>query len=214
VGVVHEIKNTLTSDNVVNNIGMFPTPVQVITNTAGVCKKDVHFCVNTKYGKNTGNSRSVDSYILNQKELKNLKGWIDQAVFTYFLEIYKPMHEVSLKITQSWTNKTCTGEFNHPHTHPNSFISGVYYFKGNEDDKIFFSKNQYEQIEIPTKDHTLANTGTWWLPAKEGTLILFPSSLLHWVETVRSKNTRYSLAFNTFPVGLVGDKEALTELKV
>ena len=214
MGSVHEIKTASTPHNIIENIGLFPTPVQIITNPKGVCQKDVDFCVNAKYRKNTGNSRSIESYILDKKELKNLKSWIEQAVLTYFFEIYQSVHEVSLRITQSWINKTCVGEFNHHHTHPNSFISGVYYFKGNDNDKIHFGKNKHEPIKIPTKNPNLANATSWWLPAKQGTLILFPSSLPHWVNTVENKNTRYSLAFNTFPIGIVGDNVELTELKL
>jgi hypothetical protein len=45
-------------------------------------------------------------------------------------------------------------------------------------------------------------------------LILFPSSLTHMVQTVESEQTRISLAFNTFPVGHVGDEMDLTGLSL
>jgi hypothetical protein len=41
--------------------------------------------------------------------------------------------------------------------------------------------------------------------------MLFPSSLTHMVETVQG-DERVSLAFNTFPVGYVGEEESLTAL--
>ena len=45
-------------------------------------------------------------------------------------------------------------------------------------------------------------------------LILFPSRLTHMVETVKGEDTRISLSFNTFPVGLVGEEMDLTGLKL
>lgn len=44
-----------------------------------------------------------------------------------------------------------------------------------------------------------------------GNLMIFPSSLAHMVETVKEED-RISLSFNTFPVGYVGEEEALTAL--
>ena len=41
---------------------------------------------------------------------------------------------------------------------------------------------------------------------------MFPSSTIHQVETKQGKNTRISLAFNTFYKGTIGSNAALTEL--
>jgi hypothetical protein len=48
------------------------------------------------------------------------------------------------------------------------------------------------------------------MEAQRGRLFIFPSSLSHVVETVQGKDTRISLSFNTFPVGIWGDDEELT----
>ena len=42
------------------------------------------------------------------------------------------------------------------------------------------------------------NSESWWFPVKTGDVILFPSSLIHMVETKQGTNTRISLAFNVF----------------
>jgi predicted 2-oxoglutarate/Fe(II)-dependent dioxygenase YbiX len=57
----------------------------------------------------------------------------------------------------------------------------------------------------------LHNSESWWFEVGAGDLMLFPSSLTHMVETVQG-DERVSLAFNTFPVGYVGEEESLTAL--
>jgi hypothetical protein len=47
---------------------------------------------------------------------------------------------------------------------------------------------------------------------KKNTLIIFPSTLIHHVNNTKSKNTRISLAFNTFVKGNFGANEKLDEL--
>ena len=81
-----------------------------------------------------------------------------------------------------------------------------------EADKIYFHNDQYHQISIPTTNYNVYNSSSWWLPVETGKLMLFPSSLQHSVAPVTADDTRISLAFNTFPVGYVGDESSLTAL--
>ena len=67
----------------------------------------------------------------------------------------------------------------------------------------------------PVTDDTkfnLWNSDTWFFSVKTGMLVMFPSSTIHQVETKKGKNTRISLAFNTFYKGMIGSNSALTEL--
>jgi hypothetical protein len=91
----------------------------------------------------------------------------------------------------------------------------VLYIKANkESDKIYFYKDGYKQISLPTENWNLYNSESWWFEAVAKELILFPSSLTHMVQTVQGEDTRISLSFNTFPVGYVGDEKSLTGLHV
>jgi hypothetical protein len=99
--------------------------------------------------------------------------------------------------------------------HPNSFVSGVFYPQSDkETDKIYFYKDGYEPLKIPTQNYNNWNSDSWWLEADPGRLYLFPSSLNHMVETVNGTDTRISLSFNTFPVGIVGEDSELTGLRL
>ena len=51
-------------------------------------------------------------------------------------------------------------------------------------------------------------------PDREGTLLLFPSHLLHKTEPNLSNKSRYCLAFNVFFKGSIGDDQGLNRLDI
>ena len=162
-----------------------------------------------------GNTTSTNNSILKAKELTKLRDFIETKVSEYFTEVYRPKHKVNLKITQSWTNYTEQGQYHHKHAHPNSFVSGVFYIQSSrEHDKIYFYNDAYRQIKFPPEEWNVWNSESWWFDVGTNDLMLFPSSLTHSVETVNHEETRISLAFNTFPVGQVGDEMDLTGLQL
>jgi hypothetical protein len=90
----------------------------------------------------------------------------------------------------------------------------VFYVQTNADDKIFFYKDGWQQIKFPPEQWNPYNSESWWFEAYAGRLILFPSSLTHMVPEVKGDDTRISLSFNTFPVGVVGEEMDLTGLRL
>ena len=160
--------------------------------------------------------QSQNTYILEEKFLKNLKKQIDSFIQEYVDEIIKPSKNLKLYITQSWLNYTGEKQRHYPHFHPNSIISGVYYISADPKlDFILFKKNVYDQIKIYPSEFSIHNSDTWWIPAATNKLILFPSSLTHEVGNVKKTyGKRISLAFNVFVKGDLGSKQTLTELKI
>ena len=173
-----------------------------------------HFISNQDLHQNQGNLTSVDHNILNDPKMINLKEFCQSSLEQYFESVYCPKEEISIYITQSWANYTERGGFHHKHFHPNSFISGVFYVESDaETDKIYFESGKYPAIDIAPRDWNLYNSKTWWMPAKAGSLILFPSSLTHYVEnTVSAK--RVSISFNTFLKGRLGNFVELSGLEL
>jgi uncharacterized protein (TIGR02466 family) len=166
----------------------------------------------TKTYNNTGNITSLDRYIL-KTQLPEIKQFIDLGIKSYVDTILIPKHPISFYITQSWINYTHLGQFHHKHAHPNSILSGVFYFNADpEKDKIFFYNEKYRQIVIPAKEFNMHNSESWWFPVKTGGLVIFPSNLTHMVEQTTSVDTRVSLAFNVFAKGYIGDEDSLTAL--
>jgi uncharacterized protein (TIGR02466 family) len=106
------------------------------------------------------------------------------------------------------------------HGHPNSLISGVFYFGEitDETSSIRFHNNTIgvntSTIRPSMKKGIRKYTHEYFsVNATPGLLLLFPSYLQHSVPLNKSQLTRCSLAFNSVPVGGFGHETELTELK-
>jgi uncharacterized protein (TIGR02466 family) len=189
---------------------LFPTPIGFFKFED---KVDTDFLINQPQRVNEGNTSSEDKYILNNKRVFDLRQFIEKSLHEYFMSTHAPKNDTHLKITQSWLNWTKPGQHHHKHAHPNSLISGCYYVNARKDsDKIFFYRDGYQQIKFPPVEWNPYNSESWWYPVNTGDLVLFPSSLTHMVQPVEGEDTRISLAFNTFPIGMIGEENALTAL--
>ena len=109
-----------------------------------------------------------------------------------------------------WYNVNQKYNYNTEHSHPNSYISGVYYIKvPSNSGKIVFNRaeSETERMYFQTKymmdnnlsiDNSNVNTEHWFEPV-EGMLLLFPGHLKHTVEQNLSEdldNERISMSFN------------------
>jgi len=197
---------------------LFPTPIYTTKMDRPFTKQELQFVKEQKNhcNKNTGNINTKDSYILNRKQFKNIKKFLDKCCEDYLNRLICPKNNIKLYITQSWLNYTETNQYHHKHEHPNSVISGVLYFDSDiKNDKILFSHPiPYTQIvpETDKEKFNIWNSRTWWFSVETGNLFMFPSSTTHQVECKQGNNTRISLAFNTFYKGSVGSSDSLTEL--
>ena len=195
---------------------LFPTPIYMSNIDRGFTKQELQFVDNqkNKCTNNTGNIHTKDNYILNRKEFKNIKKFLDKHCKDYLDKIICPKNNIEIYITQSWLNYTEANQYHHKHAHPNSAVSGVLYFDSDKkNDKILFSNNKgYQQIKPEIDQYNTWNSDTWFFPVETGNLFMFPSSTNHQVETKQGDNTRISLAFNTFYKGTVGSNKDLTEL--
>ena len=204
------------TEPVINNL--FPTPIYTTKIDREFTKQELQFVKEQKKHckNNTGNINTKDNYILNRKEFKNIKKFLDKCCEDYLNKIICPKNNIKLYITQSWLNYTEADQYHHKHEHPNSVVSGVFYFDSDiKNDKILFSHPiPYKQIkpEIDKEKFNLWNSETWFFSVETGNLFMFPSSTTHQVETKKGNNTRISLAFNTFYKGSVGSNAQLTEL--
>jgi hypothetical protein len=111
-------------------------------------------------------------------------------------------------IKEMWVNVLDTGGLQAPHTHANSFISGVVYltpthpgsqteFMKSSGGTEFIFKHEHANIS-PTP----FNADRWVSPAPTpGDLIMFPSYLMHGVRANQGER-RITLSFNAIPNGL------------
>jgi uncharacterized protein (TIGR02466 family) len=156
---------------------------------------------------NRSNFTSKDQYVLNRTEFSSIKEFLNTQLTSYYENILSADNRSKINITQSWVNFTNKNGAHHPHTHSNSYLSGVFYIKTNDNDKIHFKREFLPQLKVKPQEINFWNTEFWWLPAVEGILYIFPSYLEHWVETVTGDKTRVSLSFNSFPKGIIGLEE-------
>ena len=194
---------------------LFPTPVAFSKLTRKYTDAEVAFIQKCAMNvtKNTGNTTSVDRYVLNDPAMADLKTFVQFYINHYMESIEAPYNPVEAYITQSWLNYTQPGEFHHKHEHPNSYLSGVLYINADpQKDKIYFYKNGYKRISLPTNNFNPFNSESWWFSVGTCDMVIFPSYLTHMVEQTESKDTRISLSFNTFLKGYIGEEASLTSL--
>jgi uncharacterized protein (TIGR02466 family) len=164
--------------------------------------------------KNVGNSRTNDSYVLENKALKDLKKDLHTKVMDYFDKVICTDNLITPYITQSWINYTKSDQFHHRHSHSNCLVSGVFYIAADKKvDSITFNKFFPDsRIILDITKYNIFNSSICRFPVETGDLFLFRSTLEHGVDKKKGKNTRTSLSFNIFIKGTVGNKENLNEL--
>ena len=194
---------------------LFPQPVYFSKLERELTKKELKTigAYKAKTYKNSGNTTSTDTYVLEDKPLQNLKKYLNKMVIDYFNKVVCTSNSIIPYITQSWLNYTETNQFHHHHSHSNSYVSGVFYINADKEvDKISFYKTNFPTIELHKTKYNIFNSNSWWYPVKTGDIILFPSTLLHGVDKKKGTNTRISLSFNVFIKGNIGNKSNRTEL--
>ena len=104
-----------------------------------------------------------------------------------------------MEVTACWATVLATGAEHHLHSHPNNFLSGVYYLRVEPGaDTIYFHdpRSQAGIIRPPVTALTAENTDQVVVSVREGTLLLFPSYLAHSVPVNAGRGERISLSFN------------------
>jgi len=197
---------------------MFATPpLMLMTYGGGDFSKLVEHVKQIPYGDPSNGSQSnlpsKNNYILEEDEFANLRNFISGCVEQYTKDIL--LSNQKLKLTQSWINKTDTGAIHTMHYHPNSVLSGVFYFNSHSSPIEFVSdrKDQFSLVKNRSEFNEFTSS-SYSVPAQAGLLILFPSYIFHRVSVNEEQETRYSMSFNTFPDGEMGAKESMSYVKL
>ena len=82
---------------------LFPTAVTFFQHK-GITEKEIKFLTEQETRSNQGNTTSIDNNILENKEMKKLKQFIEKSLKEYFKNIYVPKNNVEPYITQSVKN--------------------------------------------------------------------------------------------------------------
>lgn len=164
--------------------------------------------------------RSKNSYILEEPEAIDLKSYI-LGLTSQYGKLLGYDYE-SYRFGQSWVSYKHPGQHHTMHSHPNSLISGVFYF-GEPTDKTpavkfhklegGFNVSYLSPKIVKDKREFKYAQKEFSVEFTPGLLLLFPSYLHHSVPLNKTDKTRCSLAFNIVPKVGLGDETSLTELK-
>ena len=131
------------------------------------------------------------------EECRDLAFCIDNAVKSVMRFLKIP--DEAFEITGCWANVLAKGAAHKAHSHPNNFLSGVYYVQTHSgSDAINFHdpRNQTGIIRPPVTELTAENTDQVVVRVKSGTLLVFPSYLQHSVDANSGEQERISISFN------------------
>ena len=132
-----------------------------------------------------------------REEFRDLVACVDHAAkgMLRFLRI----GHCAFEMTACWANVLAKGAAHRAHSHPNNFLSGVYYVRtGPGTDTINFHdpRNQAGVIRPPVVELTAENTDQVVVRVTNGTLVVFPSYLQHSVDANTSDGERISISVN------------------
>ena len=172
-------------------------------------KNSYHSILEDNY-ENVKNVISKEVRVLEKDDFSDIREFINFHVDNFYIELYGRKAKNLSYITTSWLNLTEPGMSHHRHHHPNSIISGVFYFNCIPNDTITIHKPFSTVINSINIDPE-GNSESLFLGESlnisliTGDLILFPSDLEHQVAENKTKFNRISLAFNTFIKGTLSD---------
>lgn len=131
--------------------------------------------------------------------------WISQFTQEWRSDVTKLVERVNSmleactdrdKVDELWAVIYRDGAYFHPHTHPRALWSGIYYVDpGNrESGHTVFVK---DRTQMPTPDRTeWGEIEHYTVAPKAGLMVIFPSTLLHYVEVYEGESPRIVVPFN------------------
>ena len=191
-----------------------------------------------RYGDPASNSKSVNNLLHKEERYSKLIDWINKCINEVKEDLKFQCEKFT--ITQCWLNSAEYGQNHHKHLHPNSFLSGIFYVNDSDSNTLFYGDNSWNHTgsSLQTMNATFGiDASNFSVHRKDiikvtpmenpdleiiheessvkGKLIVFPSNILHSVLSSCSfSNTRYTLSFNTFPSGKIGNMSFLAGLEL
>lgn len=198
---------------------MFSAPPLFVAEFPGDIESVQRAMDTMSFRKSLNNDTTVNQFVLDEPEFVELKDFCEFCIAKYMHDV---LHVTNHKmvITQSWGNCTPNAHSHPKHYHLNSIISGVYYVKSGENaPPIVFDTIRQDPFPVrPESDPALGTNefmnDSYSFPASTGHLVIFPSTLHHYVPRNEGLEDRISISFNTFPKLPVGSHDNSTLLTV
>ena len=198
-------------------INLNSIPIYYEKSRYSLTKKEVN-CIKKieYYNTEPGLYLSISDSVLQNKELKNFKKFIVEKAEAYVKNILEIKNQIYL--TQSWSTLSKTNASHRPHSHPNTFISLVYYAHA-EEGKLFFdirtsSLKDCFNFDYSISNYNIYNSEEWAIHVKSGDIVIFPGHICHGSTANKSKRNRITMGANFFLKGIIGTKKRLTLIKI
>lgn len=171
---------------------------------------------------NENQTNYITEYGINLKNIKNFSN-LHQWVTKCFIEVKNDLNYMcsNVEIIQSWANKSEHKMWHHGHIHPNSVFSAIYYLTDSESFTWFsipsiWDSNNILKLDSEENSYPKNARTIYKEKSKSGNLLIFPSNLFHSVDENKDYQTRYTISFNAFPSGIIGnfDKKMGMEIKI
>jgi uncharacterized protein (TIGR02466 family) len=196
---------------------LFAVPYFRASLSHAITKEQVEYIKNLKMVPNQQNLISENLSIFNDPKLASIKKAVQNALDVYASEVMGISQK--LYVTQSWSLINQPNIGMHNHSHSNSIVSGSLYYAElpSPVSRMVFDKyTTYRQLVInPSTDkQNIFNTPINVVTPRTHEILLFPSELTHQVEPNLSDKPRYSIAFNCFVKGKLGDLRDVSQLQL
>lgn len=165
----------------------------------------VNHCIQLKSKINSGGqgwlskktyNTSDGKYDINRDvNFSSLNSWINKKIHEYCLKVDISTND--LTENGSWFNIYERNDFQENHVHPTSVVSAIYILTCDKDGaRIFFNSPVSNMYHVKKSNQSHETTSQVTCKSIPGTLLVFPSYLLHAVERHESDNIRISLSYN------------------
>lgn len=203
----------------------FQASTKLVDDTLSLLKNEEE-----EYVKNSGNFHSTN--LSDRKEFRKLKKWFNKCLRECLVDLNTDQHISDVKVCLMWGNKSNYNQWHHTHTHPQSILSGILYLTDNDSRTWFSIRNIWTNFSNNTEEKWPRNFPSVFAgedkaikstlysnndvihkeQTKSGHLVIFPSHLIHSVDENLSEHPRYSVSFNSFFSGQVGDTSSLSKV--
>lgn len=195
-----------------NIIGLFPQPL--FNSTIDLDADEVKYLKSAPIRDVGGGKSSQDPHILVQTPKL-----YEQICTKADLFISKLEYDFTVKMQTSWTNVHSKGDWCHNHIHTNSMISGVLFLDTPPNTGEFCLKTHNSSgsrlftsvFTFNYRKSNIYNNETYRVIPRTGQCLFFPSYMKHYVTVNPQDLERWTVSFNFFAQGSVGDGINKTE---
>jgi|TARA_R110000803_G_scaffold201982_1_gene266928 uncharacterized protein (TIGR02466 family) len=198
-------------------INLKAIPISYEKNVYHLNKKELNVIKKTKYRTSKkGHFLSETISLLENKTLSPLKKFIIEKAQEYSRNVLEIKDQIYL--TQSWSTLNSINASHPIHSHPNTFISLVYYAQCTSGDLQFHldttSIRECFNFNYTINKFNIYNSQTWILPVKTGDIVLFPGHIHHNSLPNQSSESRIIVGANFFIKGTLGSKKTVSLITI